>query len=203
MRLEKPKEAQGSAWNANNYHFEEQKLDVWGRARLKELLKAKSKLEIEHAGQTFPLELDFGIDKMEADVWSHIRKGKTAVGYNIEIELGANGTVSCGERREEVLGSMTADLMVDDEPELQLSLSKGLGLPFTPQIQAAIKNEFIARFNTFVTELKAKADKHKQKAEGTAQSAAALKVEQEAKATSHFGGRVQVGGHNPEGLRVL
>merc|ERR1712216_46014 len=53
VRLEKPKEAQGSAWNANNYHFEEQKLDVWGRARLKEFLKAKAKLEIEHAGQTF------------------------------------------------------------------------------------------------------------------------------------------------------
>jgi len=28
-----------------------------------------------------------------ADVWSHIRKGKTAVGYNIELEMGVNGKV--------------------------------------------------------------------------------------------------------------
>ena len=40
-KLAAPKEAQGSAWNANNYHFEEQRLDAWGRERLKELLKAK------------------------------------------------------------------------------------------------------------------------------------------------------------------
>ena len=40
-KLAAPKEAQGSAWNANNYHFEEQRLDAWGRERLKELLKEK------------------------------------------------------------------------------------------------------------------------------------------------------------------
>ena len=41
VKLAPPKEAQGSAWNANNYHFEEQRLDAWGRERLRELLKQK------------------------------------------------------------------------------------------------------------------------------------------------------------------
>jgi len=41
VKIEAPKEAQGSAWNASNYHFEEQSLDAWGRARLKALLKQK------------------------------------------------------------------------------------------------------------------------------------------------------------------
>ena len=31
-------DATGSAWNMNSWHFEETKLDEWGRARLKELL---------------------------------------------------------------------------------------------------------------------------------------------------------------------
>jgi hypothetical protein len=113
-KIEKPKEAQGSAWNANNYHFEEQKLDVWGRARLKEILKQTVALEIEHQGQNFPFTMAFGVDKMEADVWSHIRKGKTAVGYNIELELGVDGQVTAGPRQEPVLGSISADLMVRD-----------------------------------------------------------------------------------------
>jgi hypothetical protein len=30
--------------------------------------------ELKHAGQTFPLSIEFGVDKMEADIWSHIRK---------------------------------------------------------------------------------------------------------------------------------
>jgi len=199
-KIEKPKEAQGSAWNANNYHFEEQKLDVWGRARLKEILKQTVALEIEHQGQNFPFTMAFGVDKMEADVWSHIRKGKTAVGYNIELELGVDGQVTAGPRQEPVLGSISADLMVDNDPEFSLSLSKGVGLPFTPQIQTVIKSEFISRFNAFVAELKAKADAHKEKVETSA--SAAPKLAQEAAAKSHFGGRVQVGGHNPGGLRL-
>eukprot|EP00802_Teleaulax_amphioxeia_P021286 Tamp_21632.p1 GENE.Tamp_21632~~Tamp_21632.p1 ORF type:complete len:208 (-),score=41.99 Tamp_21632:510-1088(-) len=65
VKLEKPKEAQGSAWNANNYHFEEQRLDAWGRDRLKKLLKEKANLEIAHQGQTFPFAFEFGVDKLE------------------------------------------------------------------------------------------------------------------------------------------
>ena len=108
---------------------------------------------------------------MDADVWSHIRKGKTAVGYNIELELGVDGCLSAGDKKEAVLGSMTADLMVDDEPECSLSLSKGTGLPFTPQIQAAIRADFLSRVNAFVRDLQAKAEAHKDKVDNAAPSA--------------------------------
>jgi hypothetical protein len=100
---------------------------------------------------------------MDADVWSHIRKGKTAVGYNIELELGVDGHLSAGDKKEPVMGSLTADLMVDNDPEVSLSLSKGTGLPFTPQIQAAVRAEFLSRVNTFVGDLQAKAEAHKEK----------------------------------------
>eukprot|EP00277_Geminigera_cryophila_P018813 CAMPEP_0179437966 /NCGR_PEP_ID=MMETSP0799-20121207/21763_1 /TAXON_ID=46947 /ORGANISM="Geminigera cryophila, Strain CCMP2564" /LENGTH=238 /DNA_ID=CAMNT_0021219239 /DNA_START=12 /DNA_END=728 /DNA_ORIENTATION=+ len=201
VKIEAPKEAQGSAWNASNYHFEEQSLDAWGRARLKALLKQKARLEIAHEGQTFPLAFEFAVDKLEGDVWSHIRKGKTSVGYNIELEMGVSGDVTAGSRKEAVLGSMTADLMVDDEPDYNLSLSKGIGLPFTKAIQSAITNEFVTRVNTFVLELKAKADAHKNKNDTAATSAPKAPTQTE-DAKSHFGGRVQVGGHSPGGLRI-
>jgi len=201
VKLEKPKEAQGSAWNANNYHFEEQRLDAWGRDRLKKLLKEKANLEIAHQGQTFPFAFEFGVDKLEADVWSHIRKGKTAVGYNIELEMGVNGKVTAGSRQEDVLGSMTADCMVDNDPDVDLSLSKGTGLPFSKAIQESIKGEFIARLNAFIVDVKAKADAHKEKVETAAVAAPKAETQAEA-AKSHFGGRVQVGGHTPGGLKI-
>jgi hypothetical protein len=110
-----PKDAAGSAWNASNYHWEEKQLDKWGSERLRQLFAAKNKSEAElvlpEGGLTLDFSFHFSVENLEADVWSHIRKGKSVVGYNIELELNIFGKVRltactpCGAALKHTLGT--------------------------------------------------------------------------------------------------
>ena len=84
-------------------------------------------------GPTLDLTFNFSVDTMEADAWSHIRKGKAVVGYNVELQLSVLGKIRTASRQESIEGKLRADLMVDDTPNVDLSFSAGGTLPFSAQ----------------------------------------------------------------------
>mmetsp|Transcript_6272 Transcript_6272/g.15205 ORF Transcript_6272/g.15205 Transcript_6272/m.15205 type:complete len:281 (+) Transcript_6272:103-945(+) len=230
-----PKDANGAAWNASNYHWEEKQLDTWASQRLGQLFHAANKGVAEivlENGPTLDLTFNFSVDTMEADAWSHIRKGKAVVGYNVELELSVVGKIRTAAREERIEGKLRADVMVDDEPNVDLSLSAGGTLPFSAQIRKALLGEFNARCSSFVTELEGKAQQQRSATEASVGEkaptasvgemaqvapvvgafaspqpdvvpATAMDASKQADgAKSHFGGRVQVGGHKAGGLRI-
>ena len=70
-------DATGSAWNMNSWHFEETKLDEWGRARLKELLhRAPVSQYLEVDGLELDLDAKIVVREIKGDCWVHVRKGK-------------------------------------------------------------------------------------------------------------------------------
>jgi len=200
-----PKQATGSAWNANNYHWEEQKLDAWGKERLQQLFAATEKAheEIDFKGQRLSFGYNYKVSTLEGDAWTHIRKGKTVVGYNFEIVLTFSGKIKTSSREEHVAGELTADVMVDDDADVNIDIKEGSDLPFVSSVKQCVKSEFNRRIGKFVQELGQKAQVQREKTEQLAQEASKVAaVAQQEQAKSHFGGRVQVGGHVAKGLRI-
>eukprot|EP00288_Rhodomonas_lens_P016244 CAMPEP_0177699206 /NCGR_PEP_ID=MMETSP0484_2-20121128/5461_1 /TAXON_ID=354590 /ORGANISM="Rhodomonas lens, Strain RHODO" /LENGTH=246 /DNA_ID=CAMNT_0019210371 /DNA_START=65 /DNA_END=805 /DNA_ORIENTATION=+ len=205
-KIAPPQKAAGSAWNSSNYHWEEQKLDVWGKQRLKDIFskdKVSHRLDFNGA----EIEITFSLDafSVEGDVWTHIRKGNSVVGYNLELGISVKGKAKTSGGREEPLGmDVRGDLMVDDEIDWQIEWSAGGDLPFSKDV----KNVVMARINeliaSFLKDLEAKAHEKKatkasaETAGGGSPSAPNATVQPK----SHFGGRVQVGGHQPGGLKL-
>ncbi|EKX42918.1 hypothetical protein GUITHDRAFT_153394 [Guillardia theta CCMP2712] len=200
-KLSAPKEASGSAWNASNYHWEEQKLDVWGKQRLKDVLKPKATLSFTYNQTELTYEMNFDVDTITGDVWSHIRKGKSVLGYNLEFSLVVTGKVKTSSREEMLNASLECDLMVDHEEDPVVRFTAGDNLPFKDTVKKCILAEYHSRIGFFLKELETKADERKSKIEESAKTQA-TSSEQATTAKSHFGGRVQVGGHNPQGLRI-
>ena len=88
VKLAPPKEAIGSPWNASNFHWEEQKLDDWGKVRFRELLTSVGfKSEVSWENSRYDCSLTFSCKELEGEAWSHIRKGKSVLGYNFEVKL--------------------------------------------------------------------------------------------------------------------
>ena len=201
-----PKEAVGSAWNASNYHWEEQKLDEWGKTRFKELLTTSAfKSELTWNSSRLDCALTFSCKELEGEAWTHIRKGKSVLGYNFEVKLSFLGNIkAAGLREEDFSGELTADLMIDNEPDVQCDLQQGGQLPFHKELRNTVRETFSNVLRSFISELDEKARSQKQKTEAAAAAPAAPPPAAAAGVVpkSHFGGRVQVGGHNPDGLRL-
>mmetsp|Transcript_36427 Transcript_36427/g.56903 ORF Transcript_36427/g.56903 Transcript_36427/m.56903 type:complete len:96 (-) Transcript_36427:404-691(-) len=90
----------------------------------------------------------------------------------------------------------------DDDMAFNLEVSKGNDLPFYSNIRKLIESEFKERVKKFIKELEAKAQKQREAADSHGKEQLKKAEEQAAAAKSHFGGRVQVGGHNPNGLKL-
>jgi activator of HSP90 ATPase len=206
-----PKEAIGSAWNASNFHWEEQKLDDWGKARFKELLTSSAfRSELCWNSSRLECSFSFSCTELEGEAWTHIRKGKSVLGYNFEAKLGFLGKIKAvGLREEEFSGELSADLMVDNEPDVECELRTGSQLPFSKELRSTVRKLFSDVLGKFIAELDEKARFQKQKTESAASPSPNAAAENMPTASnsgvapkSHFGGRVQVGGHNPDGLRI-
>jgi hypothetical protein len=206
-----PKEAVGSAWNASNFHWEEQKLDAWGKDRLKELLTVSpfNSEIIWNNGSRLDCMLSFTCKELEGEAWTHIRKGRSVLGYNFEVKLDFMGKIKTGGGREDDFsGNLSADAMVDNDPEVECELTEGKQFPFSKELRASVQDTFRGVLSRFIVELDEKARSQKQKTEATAAGSAPAPAPAPAPvagavaAKSHFGGRVQVGGHNPDGLRI-
>eukprot|EP00960_Hanusia_phi_P045968 757535-Hanusia_phi.AAC.3 len=146
-------EASGSAWNASNYHWEEQKLDVWGKQRLKDVLKPKAFLAFHYNQTELTYEMNFEVDKISGDVWSHIRKGKSVLGYNLEFTLVVAGKVKTSSREEMLSATLECDLMVDHEEDPVVRFTAGDGLPFKDTVKKCILAEYHSRIGAFLKEL--------------------------------------------------
>jgi hypothetical protein len=207
-----PKEAVGSAWNASNFHWEEQKLDSWGKDRLKELLTVSpfSAEIVWNSGSRLDCALSFTCKELEGEACTHIRKGRSVLGYNFEVKLDFLGKIKTGGGREDDFsGNLSADAMVDNDPEVECELTEGRQFPFSKELRASVRDTFCGVLSRFIAELDEKARSQKQKTEAVSSApvppAAAVAPAPVAGAVapkSHFGGRVQVGGHNPDGLRI-
>ena len=205
-----PKEAVGSAWNASNFHWEEQKLDAWGKDRLKELLTVSpfNSEVVWNNGSRLDCVLSFTCKELDGEAWTHIRKGRSVLGYNFEVKLDFLGKIKTGGGREDDFsGNLSADAMVDNDPEVECELTEGRQFPFSKELRASVRDTFCGVLSRFIVELDEKARSQKQKTEAVATSAsppaaADVPVAGAVAPKSHFGGRVQVGGHNPDGLRI-
>jgi len=102
---------------------------------------------------------------LEGDAWTHIRKGKTVVGYNFEATLKLTGKVKTSSREEAVSGEMSMDLMVDNDPDLEVHLKEGSGLPFAAELKKSIITHITACISQFINDLAEKAEKQKDKVE--------------------------------------
>ena len=210
VKLAPPKEAIGSPWNASNFHWEEQKLDDWGKVRFRELLTSVGfKSEVSWENSRYDCSLTFSCKELEGEAWSHIRKGKSVLGYNFEVKLDFLGKIkAAGLREDQFSGELSADLMVDNEADVECQLKQGSHLPFSKELRCTVRRTFCGVLASFIAELDEKARSQKQKTESNAATPALTSSTPASNGVSgvtpksHFGGRVQVGGHNPDGLRI-
>ena len=90
-------DATGSAWNMNSWHFEETKLDEWGRARLKELLhRAPVSPYLEVDGLELDLDAKIVVREIKGDCWVHVRKGKKVWGHDFDCAINWAGSIRGG-----------------------------------------------------------------------------------------------------------
>mmetsp|Transcript_11527 Transcript_11527/g.22022 ORF Transcript_11527/g.22022 Transcript_11527/m.22022 type:complete len:298 (+) Transcript_11527:134-1027(+) len=157
-KAEKPTEAQGSAWNLNSWHFEEQDFTAWGEARLKQLLSqvplAKISVEMDDLPASLSCVLD--LKKLTGSAWTHIRKGKKIIGYDYEITMSWKGDIDqCGMLVTTASGEAKYELTVDDdEPTFEVSCSESY--PWFSVLKADILRCLNGRCQLFVKELQAK-----------------------------------------------
>ena len=80
----------------NSWHFEETKLDEWGRARLKELLhRAPVSQYLEVDGLELDLDAKIVVREVKGDCWVHVRKGKK-VGHDFDCAIDWAGSIRGG-----------------------------------------------------------------------------------------------------------
>jgi hypothetical protein len=93
------------------------------------------------------------------------RKGKSVVGYNFEAAVTLAGKVKTSSREESVSAEIEMDLMVDNEPDVNINITEGNNLPFVSLINEAILNHVKSSIAQFITDLAAKAEGQKNKVE--------------------------------------
>ena len=97
--------------------------------------------------------MNFDVDKISGDVWSHIRKGKSVLGYNLEFSLVVTGKVKTSSREEMLNASLECDLMVDHEEDPVVRFTAGDNLPFKDTVKKCILAEYHSRIGFFLKEL--------------------------------------------------
>jgi hypothetical protein len=119
-------EATGSAWNMNSWHFEETKLDEWGRARLKELLhRAPVSEYIDVDGLELDLDAKIVCREVKGDCWVHVRKGKKVWGHDFDCAIDWAGAIRGGSGLQ-IHGFAEWNWAVDDE-EIEIPRAHGSG----------------------------------------------------------------------------
>mmetsp|Transcript_5303 Transcript_5303/g.19393 ORF Transcript_5303/g.19393 Transcript_5303/m.19393 type:complete len:266 (+) Transcript_5303:132-929(+) len=153
VKVDKPHDAKGSAWNMNSWHYEEQDLGKWGKRRLQELLKNRHECFFEHDGLELEFEFDLSPGKVEGDCWTHIRKGKKVVGFDYELSLRYSGALRSDSNKWLATGRVEYEFTVDDDdPSVQFTSDQSF--PFHNKIKAAVLEHITARLQVFVSELR-------------------------------------------------
>ena len=75
------------------------------------------------------------------------------------------GKVKTSSREESVSAEIEMDLMVDNEPDVNINITEGNNLPFVSLINKAILNHIKSSIAQFITDLAAKAEGQKNKVE--------------------------------------
>jgi hypothetical protein len=75
------------------------------------------------------------------------------------------GKVKTSSREESVSAEIEMDLMVDNEPDVNINITEGNNLPFVSLINEAILNHVKSSIAQFITDLAAKAEGQKNKVE--------------------------------------
>ena len=158
-------EATGSAWNMNSWHFEETKLDEWGRARLKELLhRAPVSEYIELDGLELDLDAKIVCREVKGDCWVHVRKGKKVWGHDFDCAIDWAGSIRGGSGLQ-IHGFAEWNWAVDDE-EIEIPVHMAQEVPFKRAVCAAVKKVIVSRCETFAKELAAKEPAKREGGEG-------------------------------------
>ena len=148
-------DATGSAWNMNSWHFEETKLDEWGRARLKELLhRAPVSQYLEVDGLELDLDAKIVVREIKGDCWVHVRKGKKVWGHDFDCAIDWAGSIRGGSGLQ-IHGFAEWNWAVDDD-EVEVIVRMAQEVPFKPAVCAAVKKVIVARCEKFAKELAAK-----------------------------------------------
>lgn len=154
--LPQRQEATGSQWNVDSWHFEETKLDEWGKERLTALLhRAKVEDRIEHQGVEVELVAKLVVKSITGECWVHIRKGKKVLGYDFDIKVDWAGQLLGGSGLQ-IHGFVEYSFTVDDDDEEILFMMKQ-DVPFKAQVGRAVKAVVSAKCAAFVRDLSAKA----------------------------------------------
>ena len=147
--------ASGSSWNVNSWHFEETKLDEWGKERLTALLhRASVHSHIEHLGVEVELEAYLVVKEITGECWVHIRKGKKVCGYNFDIKVDWAGKILGGSGLQ-VHGFVEHSFTVDDDDD-EIVFRMAQDVPFKQQIGRAVKATVAEKCDAFVKELEKK-----------------------------------------------
>lgn len=140
----------GSVWNTGNWHWEEKNYKQWGSNRIKELILAMS-LKDNNYTITFP-----EISKLTGEAAVNIRKGKTILLFEFEIE----GTWKAeSESSDSIPGTFkilefNQEEMDDFQLEAQSSQDTEISNKLRHFLQTRAKREFTKAFTQFYQEFK-------------------------------------------------
>lgn len=222
IEIDRPQQAEGSAWNVSNFHWEEQNLDKWGDVLLRQMLFEKHvKSRVEYSTGSVLLDYSLSAKKEEeltVEAWSHIRKGCLVCGYNVEAKLAFEGTATGGPKQVAFTGTIAAEAMVDTEAEVSVSITKiPSDVPFTSAIIADVRKHVSAQLQLWASRLQEKGRAVKASKESAATPCAAAATASPAAAapvaltptfaadgsrTYSGSSSIQIGGHNPMGKRL-
>ena len=146
-------DATGSAWNMNSWHFEETKLDEWGRARLKELLhRAPVSQYLKSTGSSSISMQDCRAGDQGGLLGSR-QEGQEGVGHDFDCAIDWAGSIRGGSGLQ-IHGFAEWNWAVDDD-EVEVIVRMAQEVPFKPAVCAAVKKVIVARCEKFAKELAA------------------------------------------------